>query len=267
MATNVIEFRGFAGMAAEPSLEDRVTIRHAGHVAGAATTLARELGAFGLRAIIWNDLATLASPVDPQGRDLNATVFGSGAASSALWQCRETAMQSPLIRAARLECDPFLITSRSIRTRWANPLLDDISLDDFEKRTGLDAAIVVPVHLPFNQIAAAALTRIQGINCDLETKFESVADRFAPAVHRFIRGYVMVTRDDQYLPRECYLSPREVECLSWVARGKTDYEISIILGCSHAGVRYHLARAGAKLGAMNRAQSVFRAGQMGYLNA
>jgi DNA-binding CsgD family transcriptional regulator len=53
--------------------------------------------------------------------------------------------------------------------------------------------------------------------------------------------------------------------LRWAALGKTDHEIGIILGCSHAGVRYHLSRACISLGTINRAQSVFRACQLGYL--
>ncbi|MEY4240261.1 MAG: hypothetical protein RL339_2862, partial [Pseudomonadota bacterium] len=49
--------------------------------------------------------------------------------------------------------------------------------------------------------------------------------------------------------------------------GKTDKEISMILGRSHATIRYHIHRAGEKLDSVNRAQTIFKAGQLGYLGA
>ena len=63
------------------------------------------------------------------------------------------------------------------------------------------------------------------------------------------------------------MSKREVECLRWAAIGKTDREIAMIIALSHATIRYHINRAGEKLNAINRAQSVFKAGQLGYLGA
>jgi DNA-binding CsgD family transcriptional regulator len=54
------------------------------------------------------------------------------------------------------------------------------------------------------------------------------------------------------------LSARERECLRWVAAGKTDWEISVILGISAATVRFHLDRSRHKLGVRSRAQAVAR---------
>ena len=71
----------------------------------------------------------------------------------------------------------------------------------------------------------------------------------------------------QALPSGTRLSKREVECLRWAAIGKTDKEISMILNRSHATIRYHIHRAGEKLDSVNRAQTIFKAGQLGYLGA
>jgi DNA-binding CsgD family transcriptional regulator len=54
------------------------------------------------------------------------------------------------------------------------------------------------------------------------------------------------------------LSARERECLRWVAEGKTDWEIGVILGISAATARFHVDRARRKLGAHSRAQAVAR---------
>ena len=54
------------------------------------------------------------------------------------------------------------------------------------------------------------------------------------------------------------MSARELECLRWVAAGKTDWEIGMILSISAATVKFHVNGARAKLGARTRAQAVAR---------
>ena len=57
---------------------------------------------------------------------------------------------------------------------------------------------------------------------------------------------------------EVRLTARERDALSWVAEGKSDWEISVILGLSETTVRFHVDNARKKLGAVNRAQAVAR---------
>jgi DNA-binding CsgD family transcriptional regulator len=52
------------------------------------------------------------------------------------------------------------------------------------------------------------------------------------------------------------LTPRERECLQWVAAGKTDWEISQILSISEQTVHGYVQNAMTKLGARTRAQAV-----------
>lgn len=54
------------------------------------------------------------------------------------------------------------------------------------------------------------------------------------------------------------LTPRERDALSYVAEGKTDWEISVILGVSEATARFHVDNGRRKLGAVSRAQAVAR---------
>src|SRR3546814_17340441 len=70
-------------------------------------------------------------------------------------------------------------------------------------------------------------------------------------------------RTRQWLPADCQLTKREVECLRWAAVGKTDKEISLILARSHATVRFHIQNAGEKPDAVNRSKTIFKAGQLG----
>ena len=55
-----------------------------------------------------------------------------------------------------------------------------------------------------------------------------------------------------------HLTSREREALTWVAEGKSDWEIAVILGLSETTVRFHVDNARKKLGAVNRAQAVAR---------
>jgi LuxR family quorum sensing-dependent transcriptional regulator len=52
------------------------------------------------------------------------------------------------------------------------------------------------------------------------------------------------------------LSPREFECLRWVALGKTDDEIGTILAIAPRTVRFHILNTKAKLGVETRVQAI-----------
>ena len=62
-------------------------------------------------------------------------------------------------------------------------------------------------------------------------------------------------------------SQRERDCLAWVARGKTNWEISQILSISENTVRYHLKRAFRRLGVHSRSGATYRAVKAGVIEA
>lgn len=59
-------------------------------------------------------------------------------------------------------------------------------------------------------------------------------------------------------PERPALTKRERDVLALVADGKTDWEISVILGVSEATARFHVDNARRKLDAVNRTQAVAR---------
>lgn len=63
---------------------------------------------------------------------------------------------------------------------------------------------------------------------------------------------------DPPLQPEVRLTMRERDCLALVADGKTDWEVSVILGIAEATARFHVDNARKKLGAVSRAQAVAR---------
>ena len=60
-------------------------------------------------------------------------------------------------------------------------------------------------------------------------------------------------------PKLVQLNDREVETLTWVARGKTSAEIAQILGLTKRTVDFHIDNARTKLGAATRTQAVIKA--------
>ncbi len=60
-------------------------------------------------------------------------------------------------------------------------------------------------------------------------------------------------------PERVKLSDREVEALTWAARGKTSAEIAQILNLSKRTVDFHIENARDKLGVSNRIQAVIKA--------
>lgn len=60
-------------------------------------------------------------------------------------------------------------------------------------------------------------------------------------------------------PLQPILTDRQRDCVLWAARGKTDWEISVILGISHETVIQHLKHARERYGVQKRALLAVRA--------
>lgn len=62
------------------------------------------------------------------------------------------------------------------------------------------------------------------------------------------------------------LSGRELQCLAWVSRGKTSWEIATILGLSEHTVNFHLRNASKKLNVYGRQACIAQAWRLGLLD-
>lgn len=267
MATRLLDDHQPAIPANEPTLSERVTIRTIDDIHAAATALCDIAAERGLRVAACCDIASKEPMVDADGGIINGEVFGWMADGERWWEDTRLALSSPLPRACRYESEPLWCNADGFYGHWRNKYLDEMSLVDFAKRALCRAAILIPVHLPFGQIGAVSFSPADREKTDLSAEFAAHGDLLGTLSRRFIAGYVGAMRTQQWIPSDCKLSKREVECLRWAAIGKTDKEISLILSRSHATVRYHVHRAGEKLNSVNRSQTVFKAGQLGYLGA
>lgn len=117
--------------------------------------------------------------------------------------------------------------------------------------------VTIPIRLPAGQLAFVSGIGGRPPTCDGRIE-ERVARQLFVLAHYFHN--TVAERHIRREPRgEAMLSRREVECLSWAARGKTAEATALILGRSVETVRVHLKHAIAKLGAANCAHAVAKA--------
>ena len=67
-----------------------------------------------------------------------------------------------------------------------------------------------------------------------------------------------VARNEMW-PKQAMLNDREIEALTWVARGKTSAEIADLIGITRRTVDFHLDNARIKLGAATRTEAAIKA--------
>jgi DNA-binding CsgD family transcriptional regulator len=231
--------------------------------AQAFRTLARSHGNF--QVAPHANISSAAAMTDAAGLPLASTVFGWEDDDNTWWRNPRLALDSPLPRACRYESQPFWLNRHGIYGRNPNSHLSGFDMSFIARTLGDLAAIVVPVHLPFSQIGVVSFTCLDRRRTTLADEY----DRFWPQLQLFatvfIADYVRVRPEPRALPHDCTLTKREVDCLRWAALGKTDAEIALIIGRAKPTVRFHIDNAAAKLRANNRAQAIFKAGQLGFL--
>ena len=251
-----------------PSHDAVAKVRFAG-TAGirlAAESLRDQVEALcGLRTAISHNIAIREPMRDGDGAILASEVFGFRESEARWWETPQLALSSPLVHACRVEAEPFWCNACGFHTRIANPLLDAVDLTEFRARAMTAAALVVPIHLPFGQIAAASFLSPEPDEVDLSGAYEACGDALAVLARAFVHSYVKVTARARPDVAGVALTKREVECLRWAAAGKTNDEIGLILGLQRTTVRFHIRSASQKLDAVNRDQTLFKAAQLGFL--
>jgi LuxR family quorum sensing-dependent transcriptional regulator len=110
----------------------------------------------------------------------------------------------------------------------------------------------VPIHsiMGFRAIVTYASDRI-----DLSSEARGALHMISIYAHNKIKELKSGGKGG-LLERAIHLTPREKECISWCADGKTAWEISAILGISERTVSHILENAQKKMNTTNRTQLV-----------
>jgi DNA-binding CsgD family transcriptional regulator len=167
-----------------------------------------------------------------------------------------------------IEVDPAVQIGlrRMLPIDWSDFARDDTRvhrLFDESSEFGLGRhGISFPVHGPRGDrgllsITSHALDRDwQNLRSHYLKDFHLLASHLHNAIHR-LEG----VQNENLAP----LSPRERECLKWIAEGKTYWECARILGLSEHTVRCYLESARHKLRAANTAHAVNKASRRNLL--
>ena len=121
---------------------------------------------------------------------------------------------------------------------------------------------------PARQIVSVPLRSIVGetglflVSADLppeewDAKKRIIQREFQVLANYFHQHILRIYGNDT--ERQILVSARELDCLKWVAAGKTAWEASVILGISERTVRFHLNAAREKLNCLTTTQAVAKA--------
>ena len=166
-------------------------------------------------------------------------------------------LDSEACRYVCLDCNPLLQPIREGWTRYSFgglaphvdrkfgrywDALSEAGIAEAHRATSYGAdGKIASLHLGFRDRRAAA-----------------EAGRGAQMAGLVLTEHLMTLRNPPEVSDAARLTPRERDALALVAEGKTDWEISVILGVSELTARFHVDNARRKLGAVTRAQAVAR---------
>ncbi|MCB1425298.1 MAG: LuxR family transcriptional regulator [Zhengella sp.] len=208
---------------------------------------------FGLDRMIVGTQAAL----NETARSENADILQSGWPESWVerYLNRDYARISLVVRYAKRTMRPFdwnEATEAAGRRHPGNAVMEEIS--QFGIRRGISVPSITSQGLP-------ALLSLGGEAMELaEREFSMVSLISTYAMEKAIR-----LAQGSRVGRFARLTQREAECIRWAAEGKSEWEISRILGISEHTSEKHLLSAKTKLGAVNRTQAVAMAIREGYI--
>ncbi len=220
----------------------------------------------------WNEVAFNADisnhhlPVDEKGQYL-ARSMGWSPDILTEWENRRLAEDCPVTQACKRTMAPFYWDVGGSEAWDVGALREEQknALRHYSSYSG--AGVTVPVHRP--QGRAAYVTWISRSREQAQQLYTDHRDLLFLAAHYYVQWFD--ERYDHIQPEKpsdkVNLTARELECLTWASRGKTEEEIGMILGRSQATSRFHLRNAISKLNASNRTHAVAKACSMGLISS
>jgi DNA-binding CsgD family transcriptional regulator len=140
-----------------------------------------------------------------------------------------------------------------------SPTLKQREHHEWAKEIGIVDAIAVPIHYPGGDLGLC----VSIANHPIDNAFERIALQMA-SLFTYQRCRDLGGQSEtSFAPR--LLTPREIDCMRWAVKGKSDTDIGSILGISHTTVKFHIERVKKKLDVKTRTQAVATLISLGYL--
>ncbi|WP_244560045.1 helix-turn-helix transcriptional regulator [Ensifer aridi] len=176
------------------------------------------------------------------------------------WQerCLEMGYEriAPIIKESRMGAGPI---------RWSD-VYRDASTTEYERRMfdeaatfGLRSGITVPLRGPRGSFAIMSFAR----HCEREFQNRTITYLQLAATHFHLR--VAKAANLNVVQEIPALSLREKECVLWVARGKSSWDIGVIMRISENTVNFHIKNVMRKLDTSSRTVAAIKAISLGII--
>lgn len=128
-------------------------------------------------------------------------------------------------------------------------------------RAGLRRGFTVPANVPFEPTGSCsfATPKTRSLRA-WQLEAAELIGGHALKIARRLHGW------PQFPPSEVKLSPREIEVLHWVARGKSNTDIAAIIGIGPQTVKSYVATILTKIGVADRTQAALTAARWGLIS-
>lgn len=201
--------------------------------------LERTLGGFGFTAFFFIGLDT------DQRFDIQVLAHRAPPEFVALYSRRNYIRFDPIVRLSRRSQLPFSWDERSYADE-TDPRALEVMHD--KASFGMREGFVVPIHAPNGSKSAVAMS---GSKVSLPAGAKPIIHLMAVYAFDRVQAITGVRRSGRPA-----LTEREREVLTWVAHGKSAWEIAKILDIAKRTVDEHAQTAYRKLGAVNRTHAV-----------
>jgi LuxR family quorum-sensing system transcriptional regulator CciR len=135
--------------------------------------------------------------------------------------------------------------------RWDVGARSGVTAPIFDRSGAFDYAIV-------------SFSRDRPLTAVEQRQVEPCTQLFAAYFHSVAPSILLPERDNTTVTP--MLTPRERDCLSWAAKGKSSWEVGQLLSISVATVNFHISNAANKLGVRGRTFAIARAVRLGLIN-
>lgn len=211
----------------------------------------------------WADISS-ARPVTIDGETAVAALFEFARDAREYWMQGDLALQNAIVTIARWTAEPFYYDHGDIGGWRPLPLSPELERQASRMTLSICGAIVTPIHLPGGVIGAVVWATDSA-----DVRARALFDVHAAQLHVLALRFISACNASMYGEPSirCYrLTRREIQCLKLAAAGKTDEEIGTILDLSIPTVRFHLKKAGDKLGESGRLRIVHHAAALGFVS-
>lgn len=130
----------------------------------------------------------------------------------------------------------------------------DIAILDRSRKAGLGEGFTVPAHIPGEWAGSCSFAT--GPGKAIRREWAPLAQFIGATAFAGARRLSGIRRPDTGRP---LLSDRQRDCIFWAARGKSAWEISVILGIAHETVIQHLKEARFRYGVEKSGQLAIHA--------